>query len=96
MARNESVVHQMEDAINDLLAVIGEYGDAMRQEVESRPERDPVAKLASFQVTRVGWLEDLCEQMEEIVRDMLDRVQQVEIAEVGRFTGQPDDAVGQR
>lgn len=92
MGRDESPVQQMEDLINDLLEVIERYGAEMERELATRSERDPVAKLAKFQVTRVGWLRDLGGEIEETVRDMLDRVQQVDLAEAGRFTGRPDDA----
>lgn len=93
MGRDESVVQQMEDKIIDLLEAIHEYGDEMQKELLTRDKRDPVAKLASFQVTRVEWLQDLGGQIEEIVRDMLDRVQQVDLAEAGRFTGKADDVI---
>lgn len=91
MGRDESPVQQMEDLINDLLGVIESYGAEMERELTVRSDRDPVAKLAGFQVTRVGWLRDLGGQIEETVRDMLDRVQQVDLADAGRFTGRPDD-----
>lgn len=92
MARDESLVLTIEDKTNELLDFIDRYGREMQQAVDVRDDNDPVAKLAKFQVTRVGWLDDLGGQMEEIVRDMLDRVQQIELAEQGVFTGKPDDA----
>lgn len=93
MSRDESLVLTIEDKVIQLIEVIDQYGREMQQALETRDEHDPVAKLATFQVTRVDWLNDLGGQMEEIIRDMLDRVQQVEIAEEGRFTGRPDDVV---
>lgn len=87
----ENPVELMEDKINDLLGMIQGYEREMKREAAGREPQDPVAKLAGFQTTRTGWLRDLCEQMEEIVRDMLDRVQNVDLAEAGRFTGRPDD-----
>jgi hypothetical protein len=93
MSREKSLVMTIEDKMNELMEIIDQYGREMQHAVETRDEHDPVAKLATFQVTRVGWLHDLGGQMEEIVRDMLDRVQQVEIAQEGRFTGRPDDVV---
>lgn len=93
MSRDESLVLTIEDKVIQLIEVIDQYGREMQQALETRDEHDPVAKLVTFQVTRVDWLNDLGGQMEEIVRDMLDRVQQVEIAEEGRFTGRPDDVV---
>ena len=95
MSRDESLVLTMEDKVIQLIELIDQYGREMQQTLETRDEHDPVAKLATFQVTRVDWLNDLGGQMEEIIRDMLDRVQQVEIAEEGRFTGRPDD-VGEK
>jgi hypothetical protein len=93
MARDESLVLVIEDKVNELIELIDQYGREMQHALASRGEHDPVAKLAKFQVTRVGWLNDLSGQMEEIVRDMLDRVQQVELAEKGTFTGKPDDVI---
>ena len=93
MARDESLVFTIEDKINELLELIDSYGREMQLALETRSEHDPVAKLAGFQATRVGWLNDLGGQMEEIVRDMLDRVQQVELAVQGTFTGKPDDVI---
>jgi hypothetical protein len=93
MSRDESLVLTIEDKVNELMEIIDQYGRKMQHALETRDEHDPVAKLATFQVTRVGWLNDLGGQVEEIVRDMLDRVQQVEIAEEGRFTGRPDDVI---
>jgi hypothetical protein len=93
MARDESVVLTIEDKVNELMELIDQYGRELQHALETRAERDPVAKLAKFQLTRVGWLGDLGGQMEEIIRDMLDRVQQVELAEQGTFTGKPDDVI---
>lgn len=90
----ENAVEQMEDRINEFLATMDRYEGEMRQELATRSERDPVAKLAGFQVTRIGWLRDLGDQMEEIIRDMLDRVQNVDLANSGHFTGRPDDVSG--
>lgn len=90
----EKAVEQMEDQINELLATLDRYERKMQQELATRTARDPVAKLAGFQVTRVAWLRDLGDQMEEIIRDMLDRVQNVDLAESGQFTGRPDDVSG--
>lgn len=87
----ENAVEQMEDRINELLATIDRYEREMQQELSARSARDPVAKLAGFQVARIGWLRDLGDQMEEIIRDMLDRVQNVDLADSGQFTGRPDD-----
>jgi hypothetical protein len=94
MERDESLVAGIEDRINELLEVIDAYGREMKEVLRTHHEKDPVAKLASFQVTRCGWLEDLGGQMEEIVRDMLDRAQNVDTAVSGRFTGRPDDVRG--
>ena len=91
MTRDESLVLAIEDQTNELMDVIDRYGREMQRAVDTLDYRDPVAKLAKFQVTRVGWLNDLGGQMEEIVRDMLDRVQQVELAEQGSFTGKSND-----
>jgi hypothetical protein len=93
MARDESLVLTIEDKVNELIDFIDQYGREMQHALEARGEQDPVAKLATFQLTRVGWLIDLGGHMEEIVRDMLDRVQQVELAERGTFTGKPDDVI---
>jgi hypothetical protein len=92
MARDESLVVAIEDKTNELMEFIDRYGREMQRAVDTRDDSDPVAKLAKFQVTRVSWLNDLGGQMEEIVRDMLDRVQQVELAEQGTFTGKPEEA----
>lgn len=91
MARDESLVLTVEDKVNELMELIDQYGREMQHALETHSEHDPVARLAKFQMTRLGWLNDLGGQIEEIVRDMLDRVQNVEIAKEGRFTGRPDD-----
>lgn len=89
MKVDKSRVEHVEDKLNDLQDAIQVYGRQMQHEL-TRP-RDTVAKLAKFQVQRVEWLQDLGDQMEEIIRDMLDRVQNVDLADAGNFTGRPED-----
>lgn len=93
MVGDENLVLAIEDKVTELMGLIDRYGREMELALGTRDDRDPVAKLAKFQVTRVGWLIDLGGQMEEIVRDMLDRVQNVQTAARGTFTGKPDDVM---
>lgn len=94
MVRDDSLVLTIEDKVIELMELIDRYGREMERVLDTRDNSDPVAKLARFQVTRVAWLNDLGGQMEEIVRDMLDRVQNVQTAERGVFTGKPNDVTG--
>jgi hypothetical protein len=93
MARDVTLVLAIEDKVIELMELIDRYGREMQQALGARDDSDPAAKLGKFQVTRVSWLNDLGGQMEEIVRDMLDRVQNVQTAERGTFTGKPDDII---
>lgn len=91
VGRDETVLQQVEDMINDAVTVIEAYGSEMERDLSTRDPRDSVAKLAPLQVIRVGWLQDLGEQMEETPRGMLDRIQGLEAAEAGWFRGRSDD-----
>lgn len=75
----------IEDNVNDLLDAIDQYEKEMRDILEQREEGDPLHKVATLQVKRVGWIQDLVSQTEEVVRDMLDRTENVITAEEDRF-----------
>lgn len=75
----------IEDTVNDLLDAIDGYEKEMRQILEQREQGEPLHKVATLQIKRVGWIQDLVGQTEEIVRDMLDRTENYVSAEQDRF-----------
>jgi hypothetical protein len=76
----------LESQVVELLASLEAYNREMQQSGGGDPS---FVKLIELQRKRVGWLLELAGKMEEIIRDMLDRAQNIQIAAKGQFTGKP-------